>query len=187
MNRPGKIIRLLTLTVLSGLMFATLLTGLELRYSFTETADQVYCPLQKTWVARETEPTQVHANPLDGICMSKPQKDEFLVQIIRNRAFAIDENGIFETLKQGEQVLRLYRETPNTPQNSIAGISVSLTALNSKNDLRFNFEANTASVQGFSFDIPEASFKVTKYDRPSLRVLSKITRNINPRSPPSLI
>lgn len=146
--------------------------------------DLVYCPLQKTWVKRHEETQAARRNPLDEICMSDERKQELTIQISLKNAFAINEQGIFATLREGVKVLDNYRETQNLPNQTLVQIRHSFSVLNSANDLRQTF---TAKSEAFSFALnsrPPTFQKVTEFDFQTTKNLDRISRNINPRSPP---
>lgn len=106
------------------------------------------------------------------------------MQISLKNAFAIDEQGIFETLQKGVKVLDSYRETQNLPNQTLAQLRHSFSVLNSANDLRQTFVTKS---EAFSFALnsrPPTSIKTTKFDFQITQSLSQISRNINPRSPP---
>lgn len=144
----------------------------------------VYCPLQKTWVKKDSEISTIRKNLLDEICLTKNKKQILTLEILIKNAFAIDEKGVFETLHKGFQVLENYRNFPNLPQQTFAEITHSFSVLASKDDTNIAFFIKK---EAFSFALnsrPPTIVNSTKFDFQFVQSLDQISRNINPRSPP---
>jgi hypothetical protein len=147
----------------------------------------VFCPLQKTWVKKDTEDSTIRKNLLDSICLTKAKKQTLTLEILIKKAFAIDENGVFETLQKGFQVLDDYRNFPNLPQQTLVKLTNSFSLLAPKDDTNIAFFIKK---EAFSFALnsrPPTSSNSTKFDFQIAQTLDQISRNINPRSPPFLI
>lgn len=177
-------------TIFTYLFSLVWLMSLFIGFSFLNTsqivknADLVYCPLQKTWVKRDEAAQPIRQNPLDQICMSDQKRQELTLQITLKNAFAIDEKGIFDTLQKGEKVLSKYQENPNLPNQNLVQIRQTLNFLNNQNNWKVNFIAKS---EAFSFALnsrPPTFLRSTKFDFQFAQTLDKISRNINPRSPP---
>lgn len=179
-----------TKTILTSFLSLIWLMSLFIGFSFvndlrlTANEDLVYCPLQKIWVKRAEESQPVRHISLDQICMSDRTRQELAIQIALKKAFAIDENGIFEALQKGTAVLAKYRENPSLPQQNLTKVQYSSSVLNTSNNWKISFIAKS---EAFSFALnsrPPTVYKTTKFDFQFTKTLDQISRNINPRSPP---
>lgn len=122
-NKKSATINNLKLSVLLLIFFAVVFNTFPLfhqKNSFS--GEYSYCPLQKTWVNRNEATQSTRQNPLDEICMSNGKKNVLALQISLKIAFAIDEKGIFETLRNGVKVLDKYRQPENLPNQHLTSI-----------------------------------------------------------------
>jgi hypothetical protein len=152
--------------------------------SKTSLNNLVYCPLQKTWVKLNSDISVTQTTPLNQICMSNAEKQILSAQILFKKAFVIDEKGVFETLKFGVKFLDNYKHFPNLPDKTFAEFRGLFNLINSKNDLQIEFVINSQSFYFEQFSRPPTLTKTTKFDSQIAQTLEKISRNINPRSPP---
>jgi hypothetical protein len=165
-------------------LFALVLTNTFFSDKANKINDLVYCPLQKIWIKKLDETFTVRKNSLDQICMSDTKKQSLAIQISFKTALAVDEKGIFETLKFGEKVLDNYKGFPNLPNQHLVNFRHYFSILNSKTDIQTDFQIITKTFSIQQFSRPPTLTKTTKFDFQIAQTLEKISRNINPRSPP---
>jgi hypothetical protein len=165
-------------------MFVLLSANFLIPSNINELNNLVYCPLQKNWIKKTAETLPIHSNPLEQICMSDSEKQHLAFEIVLKNAFAIDEKGVFDTLQKGDKVLNDYQDFPNFPHQNLAEFQHSSGILNTKNNLQIDFQLNAQTISFQQFSHPPTIQSVTKFDFQFVRILEKISCNINPRSPP---
>lgn len=143
-----------------------------------------YCPLQKVWVKRSIDAAPKRHNLLSQLCMRDTVKQNLAIEISLKSAFGINEKGVFETLKNGVRNLDNYKEFPNPPQHNLSKLTHTFSILSGKNDLRNDIEIKS---QAFTFEQlsrPPTPKRSKRFCFHLVRALTKISHNINPRSPP---
>ncbi len=174
----------------SSLFFILLSANFVIPYNSNELSNLVYCPLQKTWIKKTTETLLIRSNPLDQICMSDSEKQHLTFKIVQKNAFAIDEKGVFDTLEKGDKVLNDYQDfpnllnLPNLPNQNLAKLRHSFFVLNTKNGSKTDSQINSQTVSFEQLSRPPTILNATKFYFQRVYPLTKISRNINPRSPP---
>jgi hypothetical protein len=183
-KQTNKLFLILSKVFCLCFLFALISANVAFSHKSNEANNLVYCPLQKTWVKKTIEILPIRKTSLEQLCMSDAEKQNLAIQLSLKNALAIDEKGIFETLKFGVKVLGNYRKFPNLPNQNSAELQQSFAVINGKNDLQTDFQINS---QAFSFQQlsrPPTITETTKFDFSIAQSLDKISRNINPRSPP---
>lgn len=183
-KQPNKLFLILSNIFCVVFLFALITANFFFSFNLHTYSDLVYCPLQKTWVKQHIERPKFKQNPLEQICMNEAEKLELSKQILLKNAFAVDEKGVFETLRNGEKVLDNYRDFPQMPPQNLFTNKQSFSLLNNKNDFRTEVANITEVVSFQQFSRPPTIQHSAKFDFQISRTLSKTSRNINPRSPP---
>lgn len=167
-----------------SIFFVLLSANFVIPYNSNELSNLVYCPLQKTWIKKTTETLLISSNPLEQICMSDSEKQHLAFKIVQKNAFAIDEKGVFDTLEKGDKVLNDYQDFPNLPNQNLAKLRHSFFVLNTKNGFKTDSQINSQTVSFEQLSRPPTIQNATKFYFQLVHPLTKISRNINPRSPP---
>lgn len=144
-------------------------------------AGLVYCPLQKTWVKPKSEVSNNLA-PLKNFCATNKRKIELAAELALKiiDLKSVTENAVFDYLEKGNQVL--VNNFPNLPKDEISKQTKLETAAN-------NFHYDIIKLQVAKTIFPQIlrppNYRTsTKFDFQIVRSLEKISRSINPRSPP---
>jgi hypothetical protein len=141
----------------------------------------IYCPLQKIWVKAHIERVSQN-DTFKNICATDKKKAELIAELSL-KTFALEqvtENLLFDYLEKGNQAL--MNNFPNLPKNEVSKQTKFETAAN-------NFQYDFIKLQLVKITLPKLSRppnykKSNKFDFQLTHNLDKISRNINPRSPP---
>lgn len=166
------------------LCFALVFLHICLPQTF-ETANLVYCPLQKTWVLPNLPKPLAEIQSLHNLCASEKLKNLANFRFSLKTFQPLDENLFFDYLKKGESFFTAQKGLPDLPKrNSIRHLKSEFAVNNFTKNLKKSTHAY------FSFEQhqrpPNNSVSVDFAPR-ILRNLEKISRNINPRSPPIFV
>jgi hypothetical protein len=155
-----------------------------LNLGFTTTrlsqGNQVYCPLQKTWVEPNTPVEK--SNFFDNICASDRTKYEIALEISMKSVSVgeITENLVFDYLAHGSIALQnLPQESPS--ENIIKRTKFPSSTSNYSNEFILKLTIALTSEQ---FARPPSFTRKSYFPPQTDKTLEKISRNINPRSPP---
>ncbi len=146
-----------------------------------ESVNSVYCPLQKTWVKTNIEKVSEN-DTFKNICATDKKKAELIAELSLKTIASqrVTENLLFDYLEKGKQVL--INNFPNLPNGEVSKQAKFETAAN-------NFHRDFIKPRLVKLTLPQLSRppnynKSCKFDFQITRDLTKISRNINPRSPP---
>lgn len=179
---------------LAWLIFSCLLfcsVPLFAKQTFSST-DSVFCPLQKTWVKRSHPDAEARRNDnsLEEICAPVEYKQHFIDDLAKSffsrrieRAQVRQEQLFFQYLEKGRQAFAEIAPFNSSPEHQL------IKAASKEKSGMANYQAD------FHRKIPEAfNLKVlarpptfsctTIFDFQFALELKKISRSINPRSPP---
>jgi hypothetical protein len=164
-----------------GLFFMLFVSGLFPLISLPINKNLVYCPLQKTWVKANIEKVSEN-DTFKNICVTDKKKTELIAELSL-KTFALEqvtENVLFDYLEKGNQAL--MNSFPNLPKNEVSKHTKFETAAN-------NFQYDFIKLQLVKITLPQLSRppnykKSNKFDFQLTHNLDKISRSINPRSPP---
>jgi hypothetical protein len=182
---------------LTALIFLSLFTGsfcLAVNTQF-KSSDAVFCPLQKTWVKKNSPGfgTEKQREPLKNICAPDERKSGFLTELfgafgLFNIKAAEDqtEKLFFAYYSQGRSAIAAFVSSHNTP-----GPQFISSGENEKSVRNPGFEIVAANVQKIitaapprhSTASPENAFVSSK----NFKELKNISRRIQPRAPPFFI
>ncbi len=180
------ILRKTHLTFLSSafLCFALIYLHIFLPKSF-ELPTLVYCPLQKTWVKENTPNTPKEFQSLDKICAGEKRKNTVSFAFSLNTFQPLDEKSFFDYLEKGNRLFTEQNRLPDLPNRKLANHLNTQSAVNN-----FNQNLENTSPAHFSFaqrQRPPSNSISVNFESQIVRTLEKISRNINPRSPPNFI
>ncbi len=180
------ILRKTHLTFLSSafLCFALIYLHIFLPKSF-ELPTLVYCPLQKTWVKENTPNTPQEFQSVDKICAGEKLKNTVSFAFSLNTFQPLDEKSFFDYLEKGNRLFTEQNRLPDLPNRKLTNDLNTQSAVNN-----FTQNLENTSPAHFSFAQrqrpPSISISVN-FELQIVRSLEKISRNINPRSPPNFI
>lgn len=194
MNRSGQIssqsnfvrITAVWLSVLCLLFSAFPLSATEQIRS-----DLVFCPLQKKWVQRDPLPRPVVQDPLSEICSSPKKKRAFLADL--SRVIGIFSNGnvgsfqevYFKHLKDKKNTFASLISTHHVPGNKFTRSSNDRRVGNGSVKQWSHSYSVLSSIISLDDGVLDTPVFVSYRQRP-VAGISSISRNINPRSPPSV-
>jgi len=145
----------------------------------------VYCPLQKIWVKGNESNNFTAENSLDYICASEKKKNFLSFEISLKTFQPVNEKTFFEYLAKGKQAFTKFGEFPRLPKHEFFNASKSEAVTN---NFKQKIEKNILSRFSFAQHQRPPNISVsTDFDFQFSRELEKISRNINPRSPPFFI
>lgn len=155
-------------------------------------ADLVYCPLQKNWVAKNSAPMPpIRAGkPLGEICSSERQKEVFFFDLSKNLNFRQivfnQQNGeklFFNYLEKGKQAFAEIAPSQNLPDRQLAKLAS--TEKSTGGNYRTDFIQTPSEVFALhQFPRPPTVHKVVSDNSFSFREIKTISRRIAPRAPP---
>jgi hypothetical protein len=143
--------------------------------------NSVYCPLQKTWVNTHTEKVSQN-DTIKNICATDKKKAELIAEL-SSKTFAFEqvtENLLFAYLEKGKQAL--INNSPGLPKDEISKQTKFETAAN--NFQRDFIDPELVKITLSQLSRPPNYNKSNKFGFQFTHNLDKISRNINPRSPP---
>lgn len=158
----------------------------------SEPSDSVYCPLQKTWVKKNNSASEALrlTKTLDYICSSSGHKESFIYELstgIFDRQISLTgeklEKLFFKYIEQGKQAFVEIAPSGNLPGPQMAKNS----AKEKSGSTNFKVDFARYSRETFGFEQlarPPTAPRTVKFDFQFLSELDKISRSINPRSPP---
>lgn len=151
----------------------------------SEISTLVYCPLQKTWVKSAEHIKPKIEKTLDNICTSETLKNLANFKISLKTLQPADEKTFFDYLEKGDRAFSELNRFPDLPSRKSFTKSKSEIAINN-----FNQKIEKSTLHHFSFAQfqrpPNVSVAIN-FDFQITRDLEKISRSINPRSPPFFI
>jgi hypothetical protein len=158
----------------------------------SQPADAVYCPLQKTWV-RKNDPAAEAVRPektLDYICSSFDHKESFVFELsngIFDRQISLTgekiEKLFFKYLEEGKQAFAEIAPSNNLPGRQMAKNSAGEKS--GSTNFKVDFARYPSETFGFEqLARPPTTRQTIKFNFQFVNELDKISRNINPRSPP---
>jgi hypothetical protein len=179
-----------------ALLLCIYLASLHLSYAQNNSrvSDEVFCPLQKTWVKKAfaPSPTEKQRESLKEICAGDERKTDFLSQLTESlrltKARPDDEETrrlFFSYFAEGRSALAQYISSRNVPEPQyIDAISTEKSANGSK----FQFIASGTSRPSLAVQprVSDASEKNNFVSR-SAAELKNISRRIKARAPPFFI
>jgi len=155
-------------------------------------ADSVFCPLQKTWVKRN-QPTQSIDNSLNEICAPNEHKQHFVYDLAKSlfskrveSTQITQEQLFFQYLEKGRQVFAEIAPFRNSPDRRL----VNAAAKEKSGTVNYNVDFHRKTAESFNLKVlarPPTFNHDTNFDFQFAQELKKISRHINPRSPPSFI
>lgn len=149
----------------------------------------VYCPLTKK--LQPVKIPQARPNPLGEICANEKDK-----QLFTNEFFGVNrskinflsetqfENLVFDFFRKGESAFAGLPSLPDSPHQKSIVKSFLIYAFGKINEYHFAFKTNDANFSFAQNPRPPNSRNSAKLDFQIARELRKISRRINPRSPP---
>ncbi len=190
-KKPAFIVKsvahMLTLLVL----FCVYLGSLPLSHAAVRrSSDEVFCPLQKTWVKKNSAALlKSQKQPLKDICARVERKDIFLSELTESLRFTRatpsyreTEKLFFTYLAKGKPSLTRYFYSQNVPEPQY--ISSARTQKN-VNNTRFEFAEQAA--EALTPKLPRRLMRtpVNNFVSRSFTELKNISRHLNPRAPPA--
>jgi hypothetical protein len=194
-KKTVAVIRSLT-HCLTALILLSLFTGSLHLIAKTQlkSSDAVFCPLQKTWVKKNTPgfSTEKQREPLKNICARDERKSEFLTELfgafgLYNIKPAEDqtEKLFFAYYSQGRSAITAFVSSHNTPERQFTS-----SGENEKSAQNPGFKIAAANVQKITLTAlpyhltasPENAFVSA-----NINELKNISRRIQPRAPPFFI
>ena len=172
--------------ILIWLIFFTLCSGYPGFYDFQSTVspDLVYCPLQKVWVKRLEPKTPVKYQPFDEICATDTRKNSLRLEISLKTLHPATQKIVFDYLEKGDRAFAELNQLTSSPSRQLLAQTNSETAAN-------NFSQDFGKHEFAEFTLLQAPRPPTFSGNAPIRftfqftcALEKISRNINPRSPP---
>lgn len=150
-----------------------------------ETPTLIYCPLQKTWVKRFEPKTPETFQSFDNICATDKRKNLVSFKISLKTFQPLGEKLFFDYLAKGDRVFTESNQFPDLPNRKLITHSNTEIALN-------NFAQNIekTSLIHFSFaqkPRPPTTLISANFEFQIANTLKKISRHINPRSPPIFV
>jgi hypothetical protein len=154
-------------------------------------SDEVFCPLQRTWVKRgpASFTTKKQREPLKNICASDERKSDFLTEFLERLPLIKIIPGAEETEKlffayfaEGKPALANFISSHSTPEPQF--ISSARTE-KSANNTRFEFAKKAVEfiVPGLQ-PRPPTLAAVNNFTSQTIFELKNISRRIQPRAPP---
>ena len=154
----------------------------------------VFCPLQKIWVKKNFVALPKTVKPLDGVCAADELKEFFLVESSRNlfslKFFSSTDGAekiFFAYAAKGKQALaEIAAPSDGSPERRIAKLAAREKSVGGdfKNDFQ---QAMSATISLENFPRPPTFFCPIESDFQFAHELKKISRSINPRSPPVFV
>lgn len=171
--------------ILSGMFSFSFHTSTQLN-----TAEMVYCPLTKKLQPIRAFNVNSKQNLLDEYCVSEKEKAGFSSEIIKKIRFSFSifnetnfENLVFDYFRIGKSAFDVIPNLPNFPEKKLVKKSFSTSGLSNS----FNTQITGKAQEQFSFQLkprPPTIILQTHFEFLFSQELKKISKNINPRSPP---
>ena len=175
--------------IFSCLLFCSVPLSAQQKLS---SSDAVFCPLQKTWV-KKNQSTQSIGNSLDEICAPNEHKQHFVYDLAKSlfskrveSAQISQEQLFFQYLEKGKQVFAETAPFRNTPDRRL----VNAAAKEKSGTANYSVDFHRRPAESFILKVlarPPTFNHNTNFDFQFTQELKKISRQINPRSPPSFI
>jgi hypothetical protein len=193
-TKIALVVKILTRCLTVSVLLSVYLGSLNLATAeAARTSDEVFCPLQKTWVRKSpaTVLSQKQRDPLKDICGRDERKTEFLLQLSESlrltRARPTSQEIIklfFAYFTDGKPALTRFISSQNVPEPQYFSGSIQEKGVNNtRSDLAQNTDKVFALARVRSvIALSETNF-VSQYP-PKLK---NISRCIKPRAPPSLV
>ena len=154
----------------------------------------VFCPLQKIWVKKNFAALPKTVKPLDEVCAANDLKESFLFESSKS-LFSLEvlsspdsaEKLFFDYAAKGKQAFAEIAAPPNgSPERQFAKLIAHEKSAgnNFKNEFQL---ATIAAISLESFPRPPTFCCPIQTDFQFVHELKKISRSINPRSPPVLV
>ncbi len=180
-------LRALTMLVLCSVYLGSLpLSHAAARRS----SDEVFCPLQKTWVKKNSGiPLRGNQKqPLKDICARVERKDVFLSELTESLRFTRatpnyreTEKLFFTYLAKGKPSLTRYFYSQNAPEPQyISSARIEKNA----NNTRLEFAAQAAQAPAPKLPSRLICTPANNFVSRSFTELKNISRNLSPRAPP---
>lgn len=147
----------------------------------------VYCPLQKTWVQQNVPQPKIE-DSLENICASDKLKSQFSLQLSQKTLGfqPKTEKLFFNYLQKGDLAFAEINHHPNLPDSNLAQNHKTETVANNLRQRIERSELIKFILQAAPRP-PTFSKKNNEFESHPVQILEKISRNINPRSPPFFI
>jgi len=170
-----------------------LLSTLPVSASERNLSNAVYCPLQKKWVLAGSHQKKVQEfDPLNEICSSPKRKKAFLLEltgeISRLSGSHIDSfnNLYFHYARSSKRAFSFFDISSSLPGRSF--MRIGSTEIRFNTNIKFDNNLLIVSSAVELDEYIEVLIRIpNSYVRPFFPALSKISKNINPRSPPAII
>lgn len=158
-------------------------------------ANLVYCPLQKAWVkgTRFNAELRLADNSLDAVCSANEHKQQFVYDLARNSFFKqiasishTQEQLFFHYLEKGKQVFAEIASSGSAPNLRI----IKAATKEKSGTANFNVDFHQHQPESFGLQTlarPPTFRQSVEFDSRFIPELKRISRNINPRSPPVFI
>lgn len=152
----------------------------------------VFCPLQKVWVKGNQSGSELRSidDSLDEICAPSESKQHFVFELAKSlfskrieAAQITREQLFFRYLEKGRQAFAEINPSGNLPDRQLTKAAAKETI--STTNYQVDFNQKSAAV--FALETlarPPTFHHDTNFDFQFAHELKKISRNINPRSPP---
>ena len=182
----GKFITLLSL-------FAFAASAFWLDFSHVKadiSPEMVYCPLTKKLQPVHSPEKGIRESLLNDICAADREKNEFARAFLENPiAVSFAENQIenlaFDFFQSGKSAFKKLPNFPNAPDQYLAKTFTPIAGTGSFDGQISFLKTKTGHFDFFQKPRPPNFSASVKFDFQIVRVLEKISQNINPRSPPA--
>ena len=147
----------------------------------------VYCPLQKALVRKEIPQPEIK-NELEDICASDKLKAQFGTQLTQKTLGfpPKTEKLFFNYLQKGDLAFAEINHHPNLPDSNLAQNHKPETVSNNSGQEIGQQDLTKFTLQQIARP-PTFVKEINFFASQSVQTLDKISRNINPRSPPFFI
>jgi hypothetical protein len=184
-----SVMRALTLLVL----LCVYLSSLQLSYAAVRrSSDEVFCPLQKTWVKKNPAAPlrRDQKEPLKDICARVERKDIFLSELTESLRFTRAtpsgreiEKLFFTYLAKGRPSLTRYFYSQNAPEPQF--LSAARTEKSANNNFRADVAAAPESPAAAKLPHLFIAPIVNNFSLQTVVELRNISRHLSPRAPPA--